>query len=106
MSPPVYRDSAGGSLRHPPVRGAEVGVSPQVELAGEVHGWRQVAGGVNELGQTGVKRGSGVCPGVILGALCPPSACWDTPPLPELILSLPVHWDSPRRGPARPRDQL
>lgn len=53
----MYR-GRGGLLEHPPVRGAEVGVPPEVELTGEVHGWRQVPGGVDELGQMGGKRGS------------------------------------------------
>jgi len=48
----------GGLLRHPPVRSAEVGVPPEVEVAGEVHGWRQVPRGVDELGHTGGKKGS------------------------------------------------
>lgn len=47
------------SCEHLPVSGAEVGVSPEVELAGEVHGWRQVPRGVNELGKTVRKRGVG-----------------------------------------------
>lgn len=51
--------SGGRVLRCSPVRGAEVGVPPEVELVGDVHGRREIPGGVDELGRTGGEKGSG-----------------------------------------------